>query len=265
MDALDQVRSAAVRGLLKLRLYEGARSLSDNLSRLKPSERARHSRMKALYGMFAQAGQLVFDIGANVGNRAAIFVEMGMRVVAAEPQPGCVERLHARFDSVMSVKVVPMALGRAPGKAEMQISQANVISSMSPGWLSSVQASGRFGVHGWDRTETVGVTTLDALIAENGDPVFCKLDVEGFESEVLGGLSKPLRALSFECTPEYMSNTVACIERLAQLGDYEYNFDVGEGMMLRLERWATGREIQEAVQKLDRGTFADIYARLRTS
>ena len=45
------------------------------------------------------------------------------------------------------------------------------------------------------------MTTLDTLVAEYGEPAFCKIDVEGFEVEALKGLSRPLRALSFEYGP----------------------------------------------------------------
>ena len=46
----------------------------------------------------------------------------------------------------------------------------------------------------------VPVTTLDALIERHGVPSFVKVDAEGFEEEVLQGLSRSIKALSFEFT-----------------------------------------------------------------
>ena len=252
-----------MRALLRLRLYSVGRQVNDSLTRLMPRERARIGRMMALYGMFISPGQVVFDVGANVGNRTALFVRLGARVVAAEPQSVCVHHLRKRFGSNASVSIVAMAVGRTAGTAEMHVSQAHVISSLSPDWLASVQGTRRFGVHGWDQTETVTVTTLDALIQQYGAPAFCKLDVEGFESEVLAGLSRTVPALSFEYTPEYAANTTRCVARLSELGNYEYNYDVGEAMKLELPKWVGPDEIGDAVRSVSHSTFADIYARLR--
>ena len=254
---------ALVRLLLAARLYRPARSAADAIGGLLPSSKAREQRMLSLYGAFVQSGDLVFDIGANVGNRTRTFRQLGARVVAVEPQKFCVQRLQARFSSDKLVSIVPSALGRVAGTATMRTSQAHVISSLSAAWLSRVQETHRFAAHNWDRVEHVTVTTMDSLIAEFGRPVFCKVDVEGFESEVLAGLSTELPALSFECTPEYLSNTMKCIDRLGQLGDYEYNFNLSETMKLELDEWVDAIRIRDVIQEIDSRTFADIYARQR--
>jgi len=145
----------------------------------------------------------------------------------------------------------------------MQTSQATVISSMSAEWLASVRQSGRFGVHDWKQRVTVRVTTMDALIAEYGQPAFCKLDVEGFESEVLAGLSSAVPALSFECTPEFLTNTISCVDRLNELGHYEYNYNLSETMRFELADWVSPGQIQQLLRTIDSNTFADVYARIR--
>ncbi len=50
-------------------------------------QRRRSSAMDALYRRFVNRGDLVFDIGAHVGDRVAAFRRLGAKVVAVEPQP----------------------------------------------------------------------------------------------------------------------------------------------------------------------------------
>ena len=56
-------------------------------------DRSRAVAMDRLYGRFVQPGDLVFDIGAHVGDRVASLRRLGARVVAAEPQPAPVKVL----------------------------------------------------------------------------------------------------------------------------------------------------------------------------
>ena len=84
-------------------------------------------------------------------------------------------------------------------------------------------------------------TTLDALIAEHGQPAFAKIDVEGFEATVLAGLSRPLPALSFEFTTIQRDVALACLARLAALGRYGFDVALGESQVLTFNRWISGR------------------------
>ena len=116
----------------------------------------------------------------------------------------------------------------------------------------------------WGGKEEVEVTTLDALIAKHGRPRFVKIDVEGFESEVLAGLSQALPAFSFEWVPEIPENAVACIERLRLLGDYEFNCSWGESMRLSRAKWLSPDAMLRVVDEFagENQMFGDIYARL---
>ncbi|MDT8386622.1 MAG: FkbM family methyltransferase [Thiogranum sp.] len=213
------------------------------------------------YRQFINPGDVVFDVGANMGNRAKIFTELGAIVVAVEPQAECSDFLFAAFGNKANFHLVRKALGAEVGQAEMLISNAHTISSLSHDWVRSVKESGRFAGYEWNRKEIVPVDTLDNLIARYGCPVFVKIDVEGFEGQVIAGLSSPVGAVSMEFTPEYMDNTLQCIDHLCRIGDAEFQISIGESMEFLLPQWVNPDEIRTILSEVPAESFGDLYAR----
>jgi FkbM family methyltransferase len=227
--------------------------------------RVETERFKVFYENFASAGDLCFDIGANLGNRVRSFRAMGCRVVALEPQSLCLKWLHKDFDRDALVTVVPKAAGSKAGTAVLKTSAVHTLSTLSDSFASRTCASGRFAAVEWRGEETVQITTLDVLIADYGLPKFVKIDVEGFESEVLAGLSQPIPTLSFEWTPEIPENALACLSHLTGLGNYEFNYSWGESLRLARPIWLDETTMKRVVEDFagENQMFGDIYARLR--
>lgn len=198
----------------------------------------RAAQLRRFYRRFVPAGGLAFDIGAHTGNRVQAFRALGARVVAVEPQPALAARLQRRHGHDPRVVLVAGALGAQPGTAQLLGSaRTPTVATLSPDFVARAGASASFKGVRWQPGPAVTVTTLDALIAQHGVPDFVKIDVEGFEHEVLRGLSQPLPALSFECVPVVRDVALACIDRLEALagaGRYRYAFSPGE--RLRLQR-----------------------------
>ncbi len=218
----------------------------------------------ALYRQLATAGELCFDVGANVGNRAKIMLRLGCRVVAVEPQPECQAVLRRFFASAPGFVLEAVALGADEGQAEMHVGTESTVSSLAPEWIETVVGSGRFSPELWSgRTITVPVTTLDRLIARHGVPAFIKIDVEGFELQVLQGLSRAPRHLCFEFVPEQMAVVRACIARLRALGEPAFNLSLGESAVFHFERWLAADAFLDALAggAIPSGAFGDIYAR----
>ncbi len=95
----------------------------------------------------------------------------------------------------------------------------------------------------------VPVTTIDALIQEFGLPKFCKIDVEGFEYEVLQGLSCPISFIAFEFTREFINDAMLCIEYLGSSGSADFNYALGETPALVLSNWTDSNTLFESIER----------------
>ncbi|MCH8479291.1 MAG: FkbM family methyltransferase [Wenzhouxiangella sp.] len=223
--------------------------------------------LKRLYRPLVPAGGLVFDIGAHLGDRTRAFRALGARVVALEPQPGLMQWLERFHGRDKGVTLLGLAVGAQPGHANLRVDPANPsVATLSDDWIKQIRERNTgFARVDWDGVIEVELTTLDALIERYGRPDFCKIDVEGFEVQVLAGLSRALPALSVEFVAGTLERTRACVQRLEQLADYRYNAVRGERREVIWPHWRTADAV---IEWLDDGADSiasgDIYARRAT-
>lgn len=222
--------------------------------------RRNHVR-REFYRQFVHPDSLVFDIGANVGHYVLLFQSLGAKVLAVEPQASLVAGLQRRFARQPRVQIVRTALGSKPGTATLHKTDSlSEIASLR----EDIANRSRFAAeHKFSQAETVPVITLDALIAQHGRPGFCKIDVEGFESEVLAGLTQPVPMLSLEFNREFRREIEQCLARLDQLGAYQFNFALGETTAWAQQTWCDSRTMLATLAaNPDPLLWGDIYARL---
>lgn len=208
---------------------------------------------------FLAPGDIYFDIGANIGNTAENYIVNDVKTVLVEPQPQCIAKLHDRFSLNKNVEIIEAAVGSQTAKLPMKINTLSpTISTLNDQWLNS-----RFKDLSWDKEIVVDVITIDHLVSEFGKPRYIKIDVEGYELEVLKGLSEKVGVISFEFTSEFIETTRECLDYLKKLGYTWFNFKVGTNDFFALKSWSSTEEVIEMLNLLitiDPLLWGDIYA-----
>jgi FkbM family methyltransferase len=150
----------------------------------------------------ARTARLVLDVGANTGvySLMACAVNPQASVVAFEPVPDVCGRLVANLELngwSERCRVVREAVAASVGTAELHVPFGDVPTS------ASLHRDGFRGCRGG--LLRVPVTTVDAACGEAAPVDLVKIDVEGFEHEVLQGMRRTMArcapAIILECNP----------------------------------------------------------------
>ena len=130
------------------------------------------------------AASACIDVGANVGLYSCLAASRGKHVVAVEPLASKLSLLLENLlrNGFKDAEVYPVALAQAPGIA--QLYGGGTAASLLPGWAATPEH--------WNRK--VSATTLDVLTGTrfDGSKLLIKIDVEGFEFDVLRGAEHTL-------------------------------------------------------------------------
>lgn len=150
--------------------------------------------------------QTVIDVGANEGQYARTLRGDGYQglIVSCEPAAAVFKELERACRRDARWTAYRVALGSTEGEAELGVSASTVFNS----FLSATAAALAI-----DRdaaatsSEMVPITTLDTFVAEvrPTGPIGIKLDVQGYEAEILKGAEATLsraRYLELELSPE---------------------------------------------------------------
>jgi FkbM family methyltransferase len=207
---------------------------------------------------------VVFDIGANIGDKTRIFSELAENVIAVEPTPSLATVLQERFRNQANVTVVPKAIGAVEGKARLRLlGGGGGCNTLSAKHAQRVEAKEPVPFASEENTIEVGVTTLDKLIEAYGAPLYIKIDVEGYEMDVLKGLTAQVPLLSFEANlPDFARETVTCVELIeSRFPATEFNCVATEPpQKFILESWISASKMIAHVEQ-SKEPYFEIYCR----
>ncbi|PZU82690.1 MAG: hypothetical protein DI529_13895 [Chryseobacterium sp.] len=210
-----------------IKLYRSFKSRINQYQREKRGKTV-FKKQHILYSSILKENDIFFDVGANWGEKLEIVKDLKVKTIAIEPQIKCADSIRERFPNVILENI---ALGSEAGELEMYISNADTLSTLSTDFIQNTSSeSGRFNRYKWDEKVLVKVDTLENLISKHGKPKFIKIDVEGFEEQVLKGLKTPVDFISFEFTlPEMYDSFLRCIEILNKVYSENILFNVCAG------------------------------------
>lgn len=170
---------------------------------------------RAIVEQLVGVGDTCVDVGASFGIYSVLLASMvgpQGRVIACEPAPPALRRLEATSRSAPCIEVHDTALGARAHEATLVVTAGDAMHS-----------SIRRDVPPVGSPHDVAVVALTDLVAKDSRIAFVKVDVEGYESEVLEGMwpllvGGQVDAMMIEAEPTY--GDLAWVERLGRLKGY---------------------------------------------
>jgi FkbM family methyltransferase len=189
-------------------------------------------KLKVFYQELFQGEKpsLIFDIGANVGDHTLIFSSLSTKVISVEPDFTNIQVLRSRLRNKRNVEVLDFAIADVSGERVFNvISEGNPFNSLSDKWvkiLSDDQQTRFQEIATTDKKIIVKTLTLTDLFKKYGTPDYIKIDVEGFEWQVVSQLDRKIPILSFECNlPEFAEETCRILNKLNEINPHAtFNF-----------------------------------------
>lgn len=244
----------------KLLLKKRIRALAARLGVLRPLRqlvfRLRGSNYVrnqiAFHGRFIDKSSLVFDVGANRGQSAEVYLAVGARVIAFEPQTDLHPEILQVCNRSPRLEIVALGLGDTEETRTFYMTSYDQVASLREDWEGT-----RIG------ETTIEITTLNRQIERFGLPDYCKIDVEGWEPQVVNGLDKAIPIISFEyhISAKEIETAKTVLRRIASLGNYSCNIKLGVSNDFLMPRFLEINEFIEGFPESIPGVigYGDIF------
>jgi len=211
---------------------------------------------------FLRKDDLFVDIGANIGSYTILAGgHVGAKVLSIEPLPKTFEHLKRNI-AVNQISDNVTAYNLALGNEKGQLSFTTTLDTMNHVATASDT-----------NTISVPVETLDTILEKENDPVLLKIDVEGFETDVLNGAESTLKKNSLKAIIielngsglRYGYDETLLHEKLLSGGYHPYQYNPFARELTAINKFGTHNTIylkdpafaEERVKKADRLKILD--------
>lgn len=209
--------------------------------------------------------KLYFDIGCNVGQWIKSNLDDDTKIIGIDANYEIAKRTMKRFEYNDNVSILVYLVAAEDEKwikFYKEVYDSNsVASTASEKWVDNSRFTDTCK---WEQTELMSIT-IDTMIKRFGKPDFIKIDVEGYEYEVIKGLTDAVCPLCFEWAEESGDDIIYSIDHLHSLGYNRFFCLEGEDYTFRPDKWTSCIEIIEQMKGLINGkkeNWGMIYADL---
>lgn len=177
---------------------------------------------------------LIFDIGAHNGlfTDKCLIEYPNVKIITVEANEDLYFKLADKYQENKNVVVLNYLVSGSIGEyKDFYISNADQISTASIDWITNSRFSNQFS---WDSVK-VKTITIDSLIKIFGSPTLIKVDVEGYELNVLEGLNQKVGEICFEWAEEEYEKINMCSQHLINLGYKNFGYTLSDEFLKRPE------------------------------
>jgi FkbM family methyltransferase len=168
--------------------------------------------------------KLVFDIGANRGlfTDKCLSLFENVDLIMVEANPTLHNYLINKYRTKENIKVLNNLVSEKDNEdIDFFISNADTISTASLDWIQKSRFTNDYN---WNNKVKVKSISIDNMISNFGVPDLIKIDVEGYELEVLKGLTKKVSKICFEWAEEEYDKINKTCEHLQSIGYEQFGF-----------------------------------------
>lgn len=204
---------------------------------------SREPEQKFIVESSLRPGMVAFDLGANVGYYTVMMAKLvgaSGRVYAVEPFPANFRMLaeNVRRNGLDNVSTENIAIGTEDGEAQLQIaSKSNWHSLLVPRPNSSVAWQAKYA-RAMVGSIPVQARSLRTYLADKEPMDFLRMDLEGYETEILSSLIDLPRAYTrrmkilFETHPEFYDSDAnrmrGALEQLCRAHGYTFEYLISD-------------------------------------
>lgn len=171
--------------------------------------------------------KLIFDIGANRGafTDKCLQEHKDVKIILVEPNDDLYKMLKQKYSHNENIIILSNVVSSNSDEIiDFYISSDDVLSTSSTEWITNSRFSGNYTWHSVKK-QTINI---DKMIEMYGTPDLLKIDVEGYELEVIKGLTQKVKKLCFEWAEEQYDNINKICEYLKHLGYENFGFIYGD-------------------------------------